>query len=331
MSFRSSPIQILIAPLLMAFSVASRTAGAAADRALERPGTEAVVAAGAPASALPLFDETPHLAINEFMYAPPRRLGDDDDYEWIELYNYGNSPLDLCGWSVNGVSIAGSVAPHAFFIVARQDLTDPDGDGEYFSAYYNPGNGFVINCEVFDAQGADLSLDNHEGRVELRNAAGDLVDAVDYSRHNDGGATLERGCPFAPTEHSKWDPCKLERAMGTPDYQNTRLLVTTQLDLTDASEANRLLGYSVLFRNNSALRGRLTAWFVLTDLESGERYTSAALPLFLGPNEEKRFTGTYLLPASITPGAYRLTLIHGVDDNHSLAPENEEFSLLSSR
>jgi hypothetical protein len=264
------------------------------------------------------------------MYAVPRHLGDDEDYEWIELYNYGSVPWDLSGWSLNGVPLTGAIQPHSFFIVARQDLSDPDGDGDYFSAYYNPQHGHQIDCPVFDAKGADLSLDNHAGRVELRDRSGKPVDAVDYTAHSGKGATLERGCPFAPSEHSKWDGCRADRALGTPDYQNTRLIVSSELHLTDADETTRQLGYSIRLRNNSLQRGSLDVWFLIAHIESGAQHRSATRSLFLEAQEEVVFTGIDTLPATLEPGEYRLTLIHGADDDHSLAPENEEFSLLSS-
>ena len=39
----------------------------------------------------------PEIVINEIMYDPP---GDDNNSEWVELYNAGSGPVDLTGWSL---------------------------------------------------------------------------------------------------------------------------------------------------------------------------------------------------------------------------------------
>ena len=38
------------------------------------------------------------VVINEIMYNPPDVIGNDDFFEWIELYNNSTSPIDVSGW-----------------------------------------------------------------------------------------------------------------------------------------------------------------------------------------------------------------------------------------
>jgi hypothetical protein len=40
------------------------------------------------------------IVINEIMYNPPASMGDDDFFEWIELYNNSDNPIDLSGWKL---------------------------------------------------------------------------------------------------------------------------------------------------------------------------------------------------------------------------------------
>lgn len=41
-----------------------------------------------------------YMAINEFMYHPDVEAKDEKKYEWIELYNSGDSAIDLAGWTI---------------------------------------------------------------------------------------------------------------------------------------------------------------------------------------------------------------------------------------
>ena len=62
------------------------------------------------------------LAITEFLNDT---LGDESLLEWVELYNYGNQPVDLNGWT----------------------LADEDTDNELLPAAMIPPGGFVILSE----------------------------------------------------------------------------------------------------------------------------------------------------------------------------------------
>lgn len=258
-------------------------------------------------------------------------MGADEDYEWIELYNYGKEKINLDGWVVNGVEISGHIEPHAYFIVARQDKSDPDENGEYFSVYYNPDREFDIKCEIFDAWGAELGLGNNSGFIELVNNEGELVDFVEYTRHDGMGHTLEKICPFVESGEDRWYGSEEERAFGTPDYQNSRLILNSELELAKVGEEwSREFQYFIAFMNKTPFEDMFSSWGVITHLETERSMEFPFEEVHLGPYEEKVFEGGFKIPAHYPSGMYLLTIIAGTDDTHSFAPENEEFSVLAA-
>lgn len=278
-------------------------------------------------AAQPQGDGEWSIVVNEFMYDPPCILGDDDDYEWIEIYNYGEEAVDLTGWFLNDVELSGGVEPHSFFIIARQDESDPDGDGEYFSVFYNEDNDFDIRCWIFDAMDADLGLDNMSGIIALYDTEHVLVDCVEYSRHESRGHTVEKVCPFLGSGEGHWCGCKEERKFGTPDYQNTRLLLSSALEVEAIDETGRKFQNNITIRNNTFFESDISAWAVVYHIASERSIKRPIEVLHLEPYEEITIEKVFDIPAFFPAGGYMATVITGMDGGHSFAPENEEFSV----
>ena len=107
------------------------------------------------------------IVINELMYHPPR---DEDRLQYIELYNAGDSAVDLAGWSfTKGVRFVfppdSSLPSKAHLVICR--------DKDAFLEGYGGGLSILGNYEGTLSHGGE--------RVELSDARGDPVDAVTYS------------------------------------------------------------------------------------------------------------------------------------------------------
>ncbi len=140
------------------------------------------------------------VVINEVLYDADG--SNDANGEWVELYNAGDQPADLGGWTLSDA--AGSdalpawvVAPHAFVVIAASDS---------ISGAYPPFSGtpIVLGGRIGNALG------NHGDRLILRDATGATVDAIswgsDASMLNPSiadvpaGHSIERGAPGADAD-----------------------------------------------------------------------------------------------------------------------------------
>ena len=116
------------------------------------------------------IDDTDSLVINEIMYHPP---DGSKKGEYIELYNCGTQTVDLFQWELTGgiefrFKKNTKLAIGSYLVVAK--------DIDYFRSQH----------KTVDVIGNfRKTLSNNNGRVELRNEHGNLVDKVEYY---DGGS-----------------------------------------------------------------------------------------------------------------------------------------------
>lgn len=138
--------------------------------------------------------EAPTIVINEVAWAGTAASSND---EWIELYNAGDATVDLAGWQLRAadgsptISLSGTLAPGGFLLLERSD-----------------------DQTVADIPAAIIysgALNNQGERLELLNAQGQVVDAVNA----DGGPwpagsagpdfrSMERIDPTAPAVDANW-------------------------------------------------------------------------------------------------------------------------------
>ena len=107
-----------------------------------------------------------NIVINELHYNPSPSQGDDDLYEFVELYNAGESTVDLSGYSfTDGIEFtfpdSSSIAPDEYIVVAKTAAT------------YS-GQGY----QVFQWTGGKLA--NEGELVQLSNNYGHEIDYVAY-------------------------------------------------------------------------------------------------------------------------------------------------------
>lgn len=166
-------------------SEAARSAAAGTSRRA-RPADAQETVAGGPGTT----QGVGAIVINEVLYdsAAP---GEDAEHEWIELYNGGNSTVDLAGWTVaDGVSsdaLPGQkLAPGAFAIVAASNRfhdSFPTYSGQVVILGGRLGNG----------------LGNEGDRLVLADPSGKTADAVSWG---DDGSALAPAVDDVPAGHS---------------------------------------------------------------------------------------------------------------------------------
>ncbi len=134
------------------------------------------------------------IVINEIMYHP---IDDDLEKEYVELFNRGNSSVDLTGWAltrgVNWAFADGTVmGPRSYLVVARNPALIRSLHGLPAGVVVGPGPADQIALDSFG-----ILRDGGE-RVTLKDALGRTVDTVNYrdggewSRWPDGhGSSLE--------------------------------------------------------------------------------------------------------------------------------------------
>ncbi len=112
------------------------------------------------------------IVINEIMYNPPSSQGDDDFYEWIELYNNTTDTIDISGWYILDDQDSHTpytfpaetkIFPNEYIIVAK--------DPASFSSFYN----------IPDVYGGhSFNFGNSSDQVRLFESSGELHDIVIY-------------------------------------------------------------------------------------------------------------------------------------------------------
>ena len=306
------------------------------------------------------------VVINEFMYDPSDGLGDDEDFEWIELYNFSDTKVSLESWSINGIRLDGVIRENDFFVVARQDTSDPDDDGDYFSAHYNRENGYKIFSPVFDARGQNLGLRNEEGRILLCDAEGEYVDRVVYDRSmgaDGNGSSLEKFVSFEPPDlvdvvpgepeilltspggdfrlfvpdsaseskgdNARWGESRPGWRFGSPTTRNSYFPVRMKVELNGAEFCpGDTFHVNTRFVNNYPGDIEFGIWRALATRSGRELIRSRKDRIFLEAGETLSLENEWIVPLLLPPGAYIYKEIIGRSED-SAAPEVEEFSVSS--
>jgi hypothetical protein len=270
------------------------------------------------------------VVVNEFMYDPSVDLGDDDDYEWIELYNHEGDDVVINGWTVNGVVLQGEIKGHDFFLIARQDTSDPDNDGDFFSIQYNAEHGYDIYCDVFDAEGQSLGLENQYGQIVLKDAEGSVVETFVYDDSmggNGDGSSLERIVTFRPPAPLNWKGSTPPEDYGTPGMENSQggVFIDVTLIPEEVHHGDEV-EIVLLLRNNYPQMLFLRTWSEVIFPDEQRMNHIGSTPVILPPLWEIELSFHVTVPSFIPVGKYLYRGILGKNSD-SLVPEAEEFSV----
>jgi len=131
------------------------------------------------------------LAVTEFLN---NVLGNESTNEWMEIYNYGSSPIDLAGYTVSDntgtfVFPGGTIAPGEAIILAQ----DPAG----FAA-----NWPTVSAQVFGPWAPIINLANTDDQIVLSDPSGALLWALGYGDDETAGrATFLATADFSITDY----------------------------------------------------------------------------------------------------------------------------------
>jgi len=179
------------------------------------------------------------IIFNEIMYDP--NPGSDSYYEYVELYNRSPIAIDLANWKFvsdgrEHVVIADTIHNGSSTVIASggfallADRTESTSTPSiYDGAYYAIPSSDQAHLRLTLNGAASLSLTNLSNDLILKNAAGSIVDRVNYSNSwrstNDNGNSLER-----INYNSVYSDFILawgtSAAGGTPNAQNDALNVS---------------------------------------------------------------------------------------------------------
>ncbi len=168
------------------------------------------------------------VVVNEIMFNPSVALGDDNAFEWVEIYNDGGSAVDISGWILTDLdSGSGAIVPagttipaYGYRVFAR--------DAAAFTGHYG---GSVPLVSWTGSWGSGLSNTNDD--VVIMNSDSVVIDQVPYEDSTDwgsdygdantysdcdgDGASLERiGPAGGSSDPANWDSSTDEDS-GFPD------------------------------------------------------------------------------------------------------------------
>jgi len=145
-------------------------------------------------------------------------------YEWLELYNNTNNLVFLDGWKIElyrtaldwSLELKGSIPANGYFLIVSSDKIFPD----YDLNYSNLGG----------------KLNNNGQKIILKDAAGMIVDELDYSSgwfagNNETKQTMEGKSRVRPGS----DPLNWQTSQnpgGTPKAKNSEQKTTNNKQLT---------------------------------------------------------------------------------------------------
>lgn len=177
------------------------------------------------------------VVINEILANEP---GSSTSLEWVELYNFGSSAVDLKDWKfiegndttviTNSILIGGK----SYLIVARK-LVTAAGDSGSFEGFWGDASGVWGDSpkENFPALEAEMTLTNSGGTVFLIDPDGNIQS---FSWNKDFGDKIswEKINPQRADSLSNWSACSLPSG-STPGKVNSVTPVENDLTIQGIS------------------------------------------------------------------------------------------------
>jgi hypothetical protein len=147
------------------------------------------------------------IVFSEVFYNEP---ANQTSLEWIEIYNQSDTPVDLAGLIlISGIDTSrfqtGSDIQSLSYAVLARVLTS--SNGESFEGHWGDSSGFWgdFALEDFPAFDVNISLPNDNGRVELLDTLGNLVDSYSWDQSVSDGYSSERD--EIQSSQSAWHEC----------------------------------------------------------------------------------------------------------------------------
>lgn len=135
------------------------------------------------------------LVVTEVMYNPSQC--DDTDCEWVEIYNNGETAVDLSQWKLNSKQLEGTLGSMHYLVIAKELIDSTDTDTDSFEKYWGNNDGIWDEADGFSAVQLSISLANSAGTINLTN--GNESDIFSYTSSmgaNGNGKSLQRTLEF---------------------------------------------------------------------------------------------------------------------------------------
>ncbi|MEK6864820.1 MAG: lamin tail domain-containing protein [Nanoarchaeota archaeon] len=105
------------------------------------------------------------LLVTEVMYNPSQC--DDTDGEWVEIYNNGETSVDLSQWKLNSKALEGTLGSMQYLVIAKELVDGTDADTDSFEKFWGNNDGTWDEADGFNAMQLSISLANSAGIVNL--------------------------------------------------------------------------------------------------------------------------------------------------------------------
>ncbi len=159
------------------------------------------------------------IKINEIMFDP-----DNDNSEFIELYNNTDFPVDIGGWSMVDASDNYFELSETFFQLSPNEYFIFAADSSIFNSYPDLKN----SSSIIISNTGDLSLFNDEETIMIFDHWGNVIDSIHYKSewHNRNinitkNKSLERINPSLDgNDKTNWSTC-VDPIGATPAKQNS--------------------------------------------------------------------------------------------------------------
>ncbi len=180
------------------------------------------------AAALTAASSQGGVVINEIMYNPSATLGDDNLFEWVEIFNNGASAVDISGWIMTDLDAgSGCIVPagttigaYGYLVFARSasDFTGHYGSGVPLVAWTGSwGAGLQNSSDDVVLMNADSVIVDQLTYEDTTEWGSDYGDTNSYSDADGDGASLERISPSGiSTDPANWES-STDEASGFPD------------------------------------------------------------------------------------------------------------------
>ena len=146
---------------------------------------------------------TPSVVFNEIHYNPASSQGDDNAYEFLELYNYGSSDVDISGWTLsNGLSytIPNSTTLNAgSYLVLAVDNSNYAGSLDWGSGGLSNGGEQITLSDGSSNVIDDLTYDDNSTWGSGADGSGSSLELISASSDNSNGNNWESSGLFGGT------------------------------------------------------------------------------------------------------------------------------------
>ncbi|MFH1637463.1 MAG: lamin tail domain-containing protein [Candidatus Woesearchaeota archaeon] len=280
------------------------------------------------------------LLLTEVMYAPTQTPSQTDS-EWIELYNDGDTAIDLAEWEVDGNSFDDVVLqPGQYIVLARELVDGTDTDTESFESYWGNNDGVWDSDDGFLAADGYFSLADSEDTINLSD--GNSSEVFHYTSAiggNENGKPIVRINYSLPNTADNWEEGRQDGTPGRGEGSSSGNELTVSATILDISPVIVSAHMSDVLPDDGtqAIPGEnISLEVIVEDLNGADDLVAVtasilgmnySLYLVNATNTTASFAASFELPSSLAAGTHTLTI--AASDSSSTAFREIEFEYLS--